>query len=104
LRKNKHNKVSLFNVLISLFLAAAVLVLLVYNIIHVNSLAYEINNSRTELGKQININNALQTEIERLSTYDNIKPVATEKLKLNNLLIKPKRIIVNKSNLDNSKQ
>jgi len=104
LRKNRNKKVSLFNVLISLFLAAAVLVFFVYNIIHVNSLAYDLNNSRTELDKQININNALQIEIERLSTYENIKPVAADKLKLNNLIIKPKNVIVNKSDLDNSKQ
>ncbi len=69
-----------------------------------NSDAVEINNKRTELIKQININNALQTEIERLSTYDNIKPIAIDKLNLKNPLNKPKQIIVNKSEIEDIKQ
>jgi cell division protein FtsL len=102
--KRNNRKISLFNILVSIFLTAGVLVFLVYNIIHVNSIAFEINNNKTELGKQTNINNALQNEIERLSTFDNIKPIAVDKLKLNNLLNKPKRIVVNKSDLESSKQ
>ena len=69
-----------------------------------NSDAVEINNKRTELTKQININNSLQTEIERLSAYDNIKPVAIDKLNLKNPVNKPKRVIVNKSDIENIKQ
>lgn len=104
MKKTKHNKVSLFNVLISIFASSGVLVFFVYNIIHVNSIAFEINNTKTELVKQANINNALQTEIERLSTYDNIRSIAVDKLKLNNPLNKPKRITVNKSDLEGLKQ
>lgn len=104
MNKYKGNRISLFNVVISIFLMAGVLVFLVYNIIHVNNLAVEINNTKIDLSKQININNSYQTEIERLSAYDNIKSVVVEKLKLNVISNKPKWIIVNKSELENLKQ
>ena len=85
-------------------MTAAVLVFLVYNIIHVNNLAMEVNNNKTELAKQVNTNNGLMNEIERLSTYDNIKSVAVDKLKLNAPVKKPKQVIVDKSELEYSKQ
>ena len=103
MKKIKENSISLFNVVMSIFLTSGVLVLLVYNIIHVNNLAADINNTKIDLTKQINLNNSLQSEIERLSTYDNIKPVAVEKLKLGNVSKSAKWIIVNKSDLDNIK-
>ena len=104
MRKVKNRKISLFNVLVSIFLTAGVLVFFVYNIIHVNSLAVQMNNTKTDLQKQINVNNSLQNEIERLSTYDNIKPVAVDKLNLGNSLNRPKRIIINKSDLETINQ
>jgi cell division protein FtsL len=104
MRNNKKKKISLFNVVVSIFLTAAVLVFLVYNIIHVNNLAIEVNNTRTDLAKQTGINNGLMNEIERLSTYDNIKPVAVDKLKLNNPVKKPKMVIVDKSDIESAKQ
>ncbi len=104
MKNTRGNKISLFNIVVSIFVTAGVLVFFVYNIIHVNGLAIEVNNSRTDLTKQININNGLLNEIERLSTYDNIKPVAIDKLKLNNPVNKPKRIIVNKSDVESVNQ
>lgn len=103
MKSNNKNSISLFNVLISIFVTAGVLVFFVYNIIHVNNLAVDINNNKIELGKQITVNNSLQTEIERLSTYDNIKPAAVDKLKLINISNKTKRIVINKSELENLK-
>lgn len=103
MKSYKNKGISLFNVLISIFITAGVLVFFVYNIIHVNSLAVEINNNKIELGKQISANNSLQTEIERLSTYDNIKPVAIDKLKMVNISNKIKTVVINKSDIDNSK-
>ncbi len=103
MRTRKGKKISLFNILLSIFITAGVLVFFVYNIIHVNGLAVEMNNYNNDLNKQIILNNALQNEIERLSTYDNIKQVAIDKLHLDNLSNKPKKIIVNKSELDNLK-
>ena len=103
MKSYKNKGISLFNVLISIFITAGVLVFFVYNIIHVNALAVEINNNKIDLGKQIGANNSLQTEIERLSTYDNIKPVAIDKLKMLNISNKIKKIVINKSELDNSK-
>jgi hypothetical protein len=100
MKKIKKNSISLFNVVMSIFLTSGVLVLLVYNIIHVNNLAANINNAKMDLTKQINLNNSLRSEIERLSTYDNIKPIVVEKLRLENVCKTPKWIIVNKSDFD----
>lgn len=101
MRKPKENKISLFNVLLSLFLTAAIIIFFVNNIITVNSLVVNINNSRNEINKTIIVNNNLQTEIERISNFDNIKPVAVDKLKLNYSNNRPKKITVDKSELEN---
>jgi len=103
MRRSKNTGISLFNVLVSIFITAGVLVFFVYNIIHVNALAVEINNNKIELNKQVSSNNTLQTEIERLSTYDNIKPVAIDKLKMVNISNKTKSIIIKKSDLESNK-
>ena len=103
MRVKKDKKMSLFNFLLVLFLSAGVLVFFVNNIIAVNDLAVENSNLHTDINKNVTINNGLQTEIERLSTFDNIKPVAVDKLNLKNLVVKPKKIFINKSELDNLK-
>lgn len=104
MRKKGKKNISLFNVLVSIFLTSGILVFFVYNIIHVNSVAFDINNNRTQLEKQVNINNGLQTEIERLTTFENIRPVAIDKLGLSYPKNNPKRITVNKSELETLKQ
>lgn len=104
MRVKKEKKISLFNFLLVLFLSAGVLVFFVNNIIAVNNLAVENNGLHFEINKSINANNGLQTEIERLSTFDNIKPVAVDKLNLKLSSAKPKKITVSKSEMDNIKQ
>ncbi len=104
MRKNKERKISLFNVLIGLFLAAAIIIFFVNNIIVVNSLVLGINDTQNEINKTVTINNNLQTEIERLSNFENIKPVAVDKLKLSYTNNRPKKITVGKSELENLKQ
>jgi hypothetical protein len=103
-RKNKENKISLFNVLVGLFLTAGIIIFFVNNIIVVNNLVVGINDTRNEINKTVTINNNLQTEIERLSTFENIKPVAVDKLKLSYSNNRPKKITVEKSELENLKQ
>lgn len=104
MRKNKENKISLFNVLVGLFLTAGIIIFFVNNIIVVNNLVVGINDTRNEINKTVTINNNLQTEIERLSTFENIKPVAVDKLKLSYSNNRPKKITVEKSELENLKQ
>ncbi len=104
MKTRKKQKISLFNFLVSLFVSAGVIVFFVYNIIAVNSMAVENNNIKTEMTKVISVNNNLQTEIERLSNVDNIKPVAVDRLNLKFPVSKPKKIIINKSELENIKQ
>jgi cell division protein FtsL len=103
-RIKKTKNISLFNFLVTLFVSAGVIVFFVYNIIVVNSLAVENNNIKTDLTKILTQNNNLQTEIERLSNIENIKPVAVDKLSLKFPVKKPKKVQVNKSDLENIKQ
>lgn len=100
MKRQKENKISLFNLLVFLFAFAAVIVFFVYNIIAVNTLAVDINNTRNEIVKNITLNNTLQTEIERLSSYDNLKSTAVDKLQLKVSGNKPKKIVVGKSELE----
>jgi sensor domain CHASE-containing protein len=99
-RKIKTRKISLFNVVITIFLSSAVIVFFVYNIITVNSLVVENDALKTELNRTITVNNKLQTEIERLSSFDNIKPVAVDILGLNMPGFKPKKITISKSEIE----
>jgi cell division protein FtsL len=100
MRKPKNKKISLFNLLVMLFVSAGTIVFFVYNIITVNSLAVDINNVRSEISKNVTLNNTLQTEIERLSSYDNIKDVAADKLQLKFSQNKPKKVSINKTELE----
>jgi hypothetical protein len=104
MRKVKERKISLFYVLVSLFVTSAIIIFFVNNIISVNSLVVLNNNTKNEINSTVNINNNLQTEIERLSNFDNIKPVAVDKLKLNYTNNRPKKITIDKSELENVKQ
>lgn len=101
MRNKSGNRISLFNFLVILFLGAGTIVFLVNNIIRVNTLAVDNNNIKEEINKTTNINNGLNTEIERITTFDNIKTTAIDKLKLNVSLGKPKKITINKSELEN---
>ena len=104
MRRQKENKISLFNLLVFLIAFAGVIVFFVYNIIAVNTLAVDINNARNEIVKNITLNNTLQTEIERLSSYDNLKPAAVDKLQMKIPGNKPKKIVVGKSELESSQK
>jgi cell division protein FtsL len=99
MRKPKR-KISLFNFLIFIFTAAAVIILFVNNIIRVNSLSVENNKLREEYNSSVSVNNTLKTEIERLTTFDKIKPVAVDKLNMNYSNNKTKTIIINASDLE----
>jgi cell division protein FtsL len=100
MKVKKRRNISLFNFLVTLFISAGIIVFFVYNIIVVNGLAVDNNNLKTEITKVTSVNNNLQTEIERLSNIDNIKPAAVDKLNLKLPVSKPKKIVINKSELE----
>jgi len=87
--------------LITLFALSGITVLFVYNILEVNRLSVDNNNARIEINKSIAVNNVLQTEIERLSTFDKLKPVVVEKKQMSFPSNKFKKIVINKSDLLN---
>jgi len=97
----KTTRISLFNFLVLTFLSAGIIVFFVNNIIAVNKLAETNSDLRNELSKTATFNNALMTEAERLSNFDNIRPVAVDKLNLKFPDSKLKKITVAKSELNN---
>jgi cell division protein FtsL len=101
MRKVKQKKISLFNLMIMLFIASGIIIFFVNNIIAVNNLVVVNNDIQTEITKTVTVNNGLQTEIERLSNFENIKNIAVYKLGLKYSTTKPKKITVDKSELDN---
>jgi cell division protein FtsL len=99
MRKVVKKRLSLFNLMVALLIMAAVIVFFVNNIIAVNNLVLENSNIEAEINKSVTLNNGLQTEIERLSNFDNIKPVAVDKLKLSFSKNRPKKIEISKSDI-----
>ena len=93
-------RISLFNLMVALFIMAGVIVFFVNNIIVVNQLVMSNSELQNEINKSIVHNNGLQTEIERLSNFDNIKPVAVDKLNLSFSQNRPKKITIQKSDLE----
>jgi cell division protein FtsL len=100
MRKIRTKKISLFNFVIAIFFGSAVIVFFVYNIIKVNSLAIENDNLKTEINRAVTVNNKLMTEVEKLSSFDNIRPVAVDILGLNMPGLKPKKITMGKSEIE----
>jgi cell division protein FtsL len=97
----KQKRISLFNLMVALFIMAAIIVFFVNNIIVVNQLVMSNSDLQSEINRSVAQNNGLQTEIERLSNFDNIKPVAVDKLQLGFSQNRPKKISVHKEDLDN---
>jgi cell division protein FtsL len=103
MKKIKTKKISLFNVIVSIFFSSAIIVFFVYNIIMVNSLAVENDGLKTEINRTVTVNNKLQTEIERLSSLDNIRQPAADNFGLNVPSVKAKKIVIGKMELDEIK-
>jgi len=104
MRNVKTRKISLFNLMIMLFITAGVIVFFVNNIIAVNGLVVENSNIQAEISKAVTANNNLQTEIERLTNFDNIKNTAVDKLGLQYSTTKPRKITIERSELKNLSQ
>jgi cell division protein FtsL len=104
MRSTKTRKISLFNLMVMLFITAGIIVFFVNNIIAVNALVVDNSNIQAEISKSVAANNNLQTEIERLTNFDNIKNTAVDKLGLQYSTTKPQKIIMEKSELEKLSQ
>ena len=80
--KKKKFRISIFYVLLSLFLIAIVIVIYINNIIAVNQLAVQTNEIKSELNSVKQTNDFLRTEMEKLKSYERIKMISAEKLNL----------------------
>jgi cell division protein FtsL len=97
MRSPKQRKISLFNLMVMFIITAGIIIFFVNNIIAVNGLVVDNANIQSEINKTVTANNNHQTEIERLTNFDNIKPVAVDKLGLHYASQRPKKIIIDKS-------
>ncbi len=100
MKRTVKKRLSLFNLMVMFFIMAALIVFFVNNIIAVNSLAADNSNIQSEINKSASLNNGLQTEIERLSNFDNIKDVATGRLGLGFSKDRPKKIDISASEIN----
>lgn len=72
------------------------------NIIYVNQLAVENNNLKEEIKMNVQKNDLLRTESEKLSSFDRIKTLASEKFNLSyreNSIDENNNIVIKKSQL-----
>ncbi|MBL8007808.1 MAG: hypothetical protein JNJ56_09770 [Ignavibacteria bacterium] len=95
-------KISIFYFLISIIITSVILVIYISNIIYVNSISVSNNELKEEIKKNIQINNMLRTDIEKLSSFERINSIASEKFSLSykeNSVDEGKTIILKKSKL-----
>jgi len=80
--EEKHKKISIFYVLIAFIVFALIVGIYINNIIIVNDLTIKNNNLKESIDKKILSNDTKRTEIGKLSSFERIKVIATEKLQL----------------------
>ena len=85
-----------------MILTSVILIIYISNIIYVNKLSISNNEIKEEIKKNLQINNMLRTESEKLSSYERIKTLASEKFNLayrENSIEEGNTIIIKKSQL-----
>ncbi|MEO8664866.1 MAG: hypothetical protein ABI462_05160 [Ignavibacteria bacterium] len=83
MKKNKPvKKISVFYFLILLIITSVILVIYINNIIEVNSLSVGNNLLRDEINKNVQTNELLRAEAEKLSSFERIKSIVSEKYNL----------------------
>jgi cell division protein FtsL len=98
--KKVKKRISIFQLLIFLVILSAVIVFYINNIIAVNQLISKNSELKDVINKVVQANYSSQIEIERLSSYDRIKVLASEKfgLRLSDTVARSNEyIIINKS-------
>lgn len=81
-RKAVRRKVSTFNIILLLFGIGGAIVFYISNIIAINQLSLEVEQSRQTLLRITNANNTLQAEVDTKSAPDKIMPIAASQLGL----------------------
>jgi|GEM_PF-807739 len=102
LKKNRNKKISIFYFLIGMIMTSVILVIYISNIIYVNKLTVSNNEIKEEIKKNVQINSMLRTDAEKLSSFDRIKSIASEKFNLaykENSVDENNTIILKKSQL-----
>ncbi|MEO8209990.1 MAG: cell division protein FtsL [bacterium] len=101
-KSRSKNKISIFYFLIFLIVTSIILVIYINNIIYVNQLSIDNNNLKEEVKKNIQTNDLLRTETEKLSSFERVKSIASEKFNLSyreNSIEEKNNIIIKKSQL-----
>lgn len=79
---NQGKKISVFYFLIMLIITSVILVIYINNIITVNALSVQNNNLKEEINKNIQSNELLRAEAEKLSSFERVKSIVSEKYDL----------------------
>ncbi len=101
-KPNSNKKISIFYFLIMLIVTSIIVVIYINNIVEVNRLAVENNSLREEIKNNMQVNDQLRTEAEKLSSFERIKSIAAERYDLSyreNSLDENNTIILSKSKL-----
>jgi cell division protein FtsL len=80
--KKTGKKISVFYVLIGFFVFAFIIGIYINNVLIVNELTVNNNNLKESFDKEMQKNDMLRSEMEKLSSYERIRVIATEKLEL----------------------
>lgn len=81
-RKAVRRKVSTFNIILLLFGIGGAIVFYISNIIAINQLSLEVEQSRQILLRITNANNTLRSEVDNKTAPDRIMPIAASQLGL----------------------
>lgn len=100
MKKSNRKKISIFYFLVFMIMTSIILLVYISNIIYINELAVSNNNLKEEIKKNIQSNDQLRIEIEKLSSYERISMLATERFNISyreNSAGEDKNLIIKKS-------
>lgn len=100
MKKSNRKKISIFYFLVFMIMTSIILLVYISNIIYINELAVSNNNLKEEIKKNIQSNDQLRIEIEKLSSYERISTLATERFNISyreNSAVEDKNLIIKKS-------
>ena len=81
-KRQTGKKISIFYFLIMLVLTALITVIYINNSIEVNQLASGNNELKESIKKNVESNDLLRSEVERLSSFERIRSLAKDKFEL----------------------
>lgn len=75
-------KISIFYFLVFLIITSVILVVYINNIIYINHLSVLNNNLKEKIKENVQTNDMLRTEAEKLSSFERVRAIAAEKFAL----------------------